>query len=47
MDAQSISGVRDSLFIAREGRLNVELLKFCERFIKHNVAVQHFVDERF
>ena len=47
MDAEHGGGVRDVLFVTGERLLDVELFEFAERFIKKDVAFEHFVNEVF
>jgi hypothetical protein len=47
MDAERFRGVGDSLLVAREGFLNVELFELCDSLIKRNVAIEHFFDYCF
>ena len=47
MDTEDGGRVGDVLLVTGEGLLDVELLEFAERFIKKDVAFEHFVDEVF
>ena len=47
MDAEYGGGVGDVLLVTGEGLLDVELLEFTERFIKKDMAFEHFVDQVF
>jgi hypothetical protein len=47
VDAEDGGRVGDVLLVTGEGLLDVELLEFAERFIKKDVAFEHFVDEGF
>ena len=47
VDAEDGGCVREVLFVAREGLLDVELLEFAERFIQKDVTFEHFVDQAF
>ena len=44
MDTEDGGCVREVLLVAREGLLYVELLKFAERLIQKDVALEHLVD---
>jgi len=45
MDAEDGGRVREVLFVAREGLLDVELLKLAECLIQKDVAFEHLVDQ--
>ena len=47
MDTEDGGGVGDVLLVTGERLLDVELLEFAERFIKKDVAFEHFVDQVF
>src|SRR5215467_13420144 len=47
MDAEHGGGVGDVLLVTGECLLDVELLEFAERFVKKDVAFEHFVDQGF
>ena len=47
MDAEYGGSVGDVLLVTGEGLLDVELLEFTERFIKKDMAFEHFVDQVF
>src|SRR5256885_1611619 len=47
MDSKRRGGVRDPLFVARVGFLDIELLEFFERFIQHDVPVKHIFNYSF
>lgn len=47
MDAERDRGVSDAFLVTRVGFLNVELLEFFERLVKHNVAIEHVFDHCF
>lgn len=47
VDAKGFGRVGDSLFVSVEGLLNVELFKFSQGLIKHDVTVEHFFDYGF
>ena len=47
VDAEGFGGVRNSLLISREGLLNIELFKLSQGLIKHDVTIEHFLDNSF
>ena len=40
-------GVRDPLFVARVGFLDIELLELFQRLIQKDVAIEHVFDDSF
>jgi len=47
VDAEGFGGVGNTLLIAGEGFLNVELLEFGDSLIKRDVAIKHLFDNSF
>lgn len=44
MNAECLSGMRDSFAVSRKCFLNVKFFEFFERFAEHDVAIKHRVN---